>query len=237
MAMSWWKRNLQKILRPAPRKKARHGRTPLGVEQLSERILPSVTASFAAGTGVLTVFGDNQANNIAVSRDAAGHILVNGGAVSVTGGTPTVGNTALIQVFGQDGNDVISLDETNGALPAANLFGGDGNDTLIGGSGNDMLFGQAGNDILLGKGGDDFLFGGDGNDTLTGGAGNDQVFGEAGNDRMIWNPGDGTDLNEGGDGNDTVEVNGGNGAENFTVSANGTQDTLDGGTGNNILIQ
>ena len=33
---------------------------------------------------------------------------------------------------------------------------------------------------------------------------------------MIWNPGDDTDLNEGGDGTDTVEVNGGNGAEQFT---------------------
>jgi Ca2+-binding RTX toxin-like protein len=34
---------------------------------------------------------------------------------------------------------------------------------------------------------------------------------------MVWNPGDGDDLNEGGDGNDTVEVNGGNGGEQFTV--------------------
>src|SRR5439155_6918158 len=166
------------------------------LEPLSERILPAVTASFSLGTGVLSVIGDAQANTIVVSRDAAGHILVNGGAVSVTGGAPTVANTALIQVFGQAGNDQISLNEANGALPAANLFGGDGNDTLTGGSGNDMLFGQAGNDTLLGKGGADSLFGGAGDDTLTGGTGNDQVFGEAGNDRMIWNPGDGTDLNE-----------------------------------------
>jgi hypothetical protein len=36
----------------------------------------------------------------------------------------------------------------NGALPAAQLFGGAGNDTLTGGSGNDLLFGEAGNDIL-----------------------------------------------------------------------------------------
>ena len=98
---------------------------------------------------------------------------------------------------------------------------------LTGGSGNDQLFGQAGNDTLLGKGGDDLLFGGAGNDTLTGGDGDDQVFGEAGNDRMIWNPGDDTDLNEGGDGTDTVEVNGGNGAETFTVTANGTRVRFD----------
>ena len=90
-----------------------------------------------------------------------------------------------------------------------------------------MLFGQAGNDTLLGKGGFDFLFGGADNDTLTGGDADDQVFGEAGNDRMIWNPGDDTDLNEGGAGTDTVEVNGGNGAEVFTATANGTRVRFD----------
>src|SRR5262249_17948256 len=159
--------------------------------------------------------------------DAAGRILVNGGAVPVQGGQPTVANTSLIQAFGQGGNDTISLDEANGALPAANLFGGDGNDTLTGGSGGDLLFGQSGNDTLLGKGGNDQLFGGDGNDTLTGGDGDDQVFGEAGNDRMIWNPGDDSDLFEGGDGTDTPEVNDGNGADTFTVTAHGARVRFD----------
>ena len=187
----------------------------------------AITASFIPGTGQLTEFGDAADNTIVTSRNAAGTILVNGGAVSVLGGTPTVATASLIQVFGQSGNDIISLDEANGALPAANLFGGNGNDTITGGSGNDMLFGQAGNDVLLGKGGNDFLFGGDGNDTLTGGAGDDQVFGQAGNDRMIWNPGDGTDLFEGGDGNDTAEVNGGNGAETFTITPNGSRVRFD----------
>ena len=44
---------------------------------------------------------------------------------------------------------------------------------------------------------------------------------------MIWNPGDDTDLNEGGGGADTVEVNGGNGAEQFTTTANGTRVRFD----------
>jgi Ca2+-binding RTX toxin-like protein len=48
-----------------------------------------------------------------------------------------------------------------------------------------------------------------------------------GNDRMIWNPGDGTDLFEGGDGIDTAEVNGGNGAETFTITANGARVRFD----------
>jgi Ca2+-binding RTX toxin-like protein len=206
----------------------------------------AIKATFSPGTGILTELGDSLDNTIVTSRDAAGRILVNGGAVAVDGGTATVANTATIQVFGQAGNDTITLDESNGALPAALLFGGAGNDTITGGSGNDQLFGQAGNDTLLGKGGNDFLFGGAGNDTLIGGAGNDQVFGEAGNDRMIWNPGDGTDLFEGGDGNDTAEVNGGNGSETFTITANGSRVrfdrispapfTLDIGTTENLVV-
>src|SRR5262245_54270723 len=198
-----------------------------GFEALETRLMPAVTATFLPGAGTLTVFGDSLDNTIAVSRNAAGALLVNGGAVSIQGGTPTVANTALIQVFGQGGNDTITLNEANGALPRANLFGGPGNDTLTGGSGGDSLFGQAGNDTLLGKGGADLLFGGAGNDVLTGGDGDDRVFGESGNDRMIWNPGDDTDLNEGGAGVDTVEVNGGNGSETFTVTANGTRVRFD----------
>jgi Ca2+-binding RTX toxin-like protein len=152
---------------------------------------------------------------------------VNGGAITVAGGTPTVANTTLIQVFGLAGNDVITLNEASGALPRANLFGGGDNDTLTGGSGADQLFGQAGNDTLLGKGRTDLLFGGSENDTITGGDANDQAFGQGGNDRMVWNPGDDTDLNEGGDGTDTVEVNGGNGAEHFTATANGARVRFD----------
>src|SRR4051812_9302245 len=197
------------------------------LETLEGRQYLSVTALFAPGAGQLTVLGDAQDNNITLSRDAAGRILVNGGAVPVIGGTPTVANTTLISAFGLAGNDTIALNEANGALPKALLFGGDGNDVLTGGSGDDQLFGQAGNDTLLGKGGVDLLFGGDGNDVLTGGTGDDQAFGQAGNDRMIWNPGEGTDLNEGGDGTDTVEVNGGNGAEVFTATANGTRVRFD----------
>ena len=78
----------------------------------------AVTASFSSGARMLSVFGDQLDNTIIVSRDAAGNILINGGAVSVTGGNSAVANTALIQVFGQGGNDTISLNEANGALPA-----------------------------------------------------------------------------------------------------------------------
>jgi Ca2+-binding RTX toxin-like protein len=189
--------------------------------------IQAVTASFIPSAGVLSVFGDALDNTTAVSRNAAGTLLVNGGAVPILGGTPSVANTALVQMFGLGGNDVLKLDESNGPLPRANLFGGAGNDEITGGSGGDMLFGQSGNDTLLGKGGFDFLFGGAGDDVLTGGDADDQVFGESGNDRMIWNPGDDTDLFEGGADNDTAEVNGGGGAEVFTATANGTRVRFD----------
>jgi len=125
----------------------------------------ATTATFS--NGVPTVSGDSGDNSIVISRDAAGAILVNGGAVAAVGGRPTVANTALIQVSGLAGNDQMTLNEANGALPAAHLFGGKGNETLTGGSGADQLFGQAGNDTMLGKGGNDQLFGGAGDDTLT----------------------------------------------------------------------
>ncbi|CAG0944615.1 Mannuronan C5-epimerase AlgE5 [Gammaproteobacteria bacterium] len=206
----------------------------------------AISAIFVPGSGLLSVTGDALNNNIEVSRNAAGTLLVNGGAVNVKGGTPSVANTSLIQVFGQGGDDVITLNESNGALPRANLFGGAGNDTITGGSSSDMLFGQSGNDVLNGRGGSDFLFGGSENDTLIGGDGNDQLFGESGNDTFIWNPGDDTDLMEGGTGIDTVQVNGGNGNESFTLTANGTRVrfdrldpapfSLDIGTMENIVV-
>ncbi len=196
-------------------------------ETLETRRLLAVTATFSPRFGVLSVLGDGAGNTITVGRNAAGSILVNEGAVRIRGGSPTVANTRSIQVFGLGGDDVISLDETNGALPRATLDGGRGNDVLTGGSAADQIFGQAGDDVLLGKGGADLLFGGAGNDTLIGGDDNDQAFGQGGNDRMVWNPGDDTDLNEGGAGTDTVEVNGGNGAEVFTTTANGARVRFD----------
>jgi Ca2+-binding RTX toxin-like protein len=187
----------------------------------------AISAVFIPAAGTLVVICNDLDNTIVVGRDAAGKLLVNGGAVAVLGGTATVANTTVIEIFGLGGNDNLSLNESVGALPGALMFGGAGNDTLTGGSSLDQLFGQAGNDTLLGKGGNDFLFGGADNDVLTGGDGDDQVFGEAGDDRFIWNPGDDSDLNEGGDGTDTVEVNGGNGAEQFTATANGTRVRFD----------
>src|SRR5688572_31877232 len=53
-------------------------------------IFPAIVASFTPAMGLLSVFGDNLANTVTVGRNAAGQIQINGGAVSVQGGTPTV---------------------------------------------------------------------------------------------------------------------------------------------------
>ncbi|GMU21252.1 MAG: hypothetical protein AMXMBFR13_13450 [Phycisphaerae bacterium] len=101
------------------------------------------------------------------------------------------------------GEDLVWIDETNG------------------------IFTDTEKTTILGGNGDDTLFGGSGGETFIGGDGGDLVFGGSGNDRFVWNPGDDTDLNEGGIGVDTVEVNGADGDEVFTVTANGTRVRFD----------
>jgi Ca2+-binding RTX toxin-like protein len=179
------------------------------------------TISTVFDGSILTVTGDDNDNTIIVSRDAAGNILVNGGSVVVTGGSTTVSNTTLIRVLGLGGNDVLTIDDGNGPMPPANLFGGEGNDTLTGSAADDVLDGGPGNDTLLGRGGNDTLLGGPGNDTLIGGQGSDQLIGGDGDDLIIWNPGDGSDVVEGQGGNDTLLFNGANINETIDLSANG----------------
>ena len=119
---------------------------------------------------------------------------------------------------GGNGNDAISLDNVappaGQALPPAQLFGGNGNDTLIGGAGNDTLDG------------------GNGNDTVVGGKGTDMASLGNGNDTFIWNPGDGNDVVDGGRGFDTLVFNGKTTGETFSIDANGSGATFNrtGGT-------
>lgn len=160
MLRFWLNARLKRKSRPPilPRRSTARRRDFAPVlEQLDDRTLLSVTAVFVPAEHVLVAIGDTQPNDIVVSRNAAGDILVNGGAVPVLGGAPTVANTTFIQVFGQAGNDRIALDEANGVLPAALLFGGAGNDTLTGGNGDDVLIGGAGQDVLDGGLGDKIL--------------------------------------------------------------------------------
>ena len=63
----------------------------------------AINATFSQG--VLSVFGNSRSSSITASRDTAGNLLINGGAVPVfapVGSQPTVANTPLIQLVGQD---------------------------------------------------------------------------------------------------------------------------------------
>jgi hypothetical protein len=181
----------------------------------------SITGKFQAHPKTVFFTGGNDDDSILIGRDAAGLISGNGGTIAISGGAPTVANTDLIRAIGAAGDDTITLDETNGPLPAAQLLGGAGNDALTGGSGNDELYGQAGNDILFGRGGNDTLYGGAGDDFVDGDQGTDVGFLGAGNDVFRWDPGDGSDRVEGENGFDEMLFNGAGGAEQFNLSANG----------------
>ncbi len=174
--------------RPAPPR--------LALEALAERVLPAVTATYSAAGMTLKIVADDLDNTVVVSRTAAGTILVNNGAVAIQGGPATVANTSLIMINGLGGNDALALDELNGPLPMAALFGGDGNDTLVGGSGADFA---------------------------EGGAGSDTAFLGAGDDTFSWQPGDGSDVVEGQGGRDALNFIGSDAAEKLDLSANGTR--------------
>jgi Ca2+-binding RTX toxin-like protein len=163
----------------------------------------SITASYSAATRELIVTGDARDNTIVIGRDAAGRLLVNGGAVPIGGGAPTVDLVARVQVTGLAGHDKLSLNEANGALPPAHLLGDTGNDTLTGGSRADLLDGGDGNDILDGNGGDDTALMG------------------AGDDLYAWDPGEGSDTVEGQADQDTLRVNGSASDEIVDLAANG----------------
>ena len=168
--------------------------------------------------------GAQRGRNIAAYRPAvpgvhglvtAGHplaamaglqVLMKGGnAVDAAVAVGAALNMMEPQMNGVGGNDNLSLDETNGPLPAASIFGGDGNDVLIGGDGNDFIDGSRGNDV---------------------------AFLGAGDDTFRWDPGDGSDTVEGEAGHDTMRFNGSNASENFDISANGSRVRLSRDVGN-----
>jgi hypothetical protein len=115
---------------------------------------------------------------------------------------------AKITVNAGDGDDLVRIDESNGAVDIGiptTIKGGDGDDTLAGGSGNETLRGGDGDDSIDGNRGADVGLMGDGDDTF------------------VWDQGDGSDTVEGQAGQDTMLFNGFAAAEQFELSANGSR--------------
>ena len=150
---------------------------------------------------------------IAVGSDGT-NVTVNGPSIGVPAGTLT-----KLTVIGDAPANTISLvGVTKAAFPA---LGAANAVTINGNGGNDDITGSEYPDVMNGGDGDDRLTG-DNNDLGT----RDVANGDAGNDTMVWNPGDGDDVNEGGADGDTVEVNGG-GNEDFTVKPAGARVAFD----------
>lgn len=184
---------------------------------LEHREVPAVLATF--NTGVLTVLGDNAANDIVVSAAADGTLQVtnNGAAVAIrsTFGTPNKANLQTVNVDARGGSDSIVIDRSINVLDSAGRLAFAANGTLNGGGGNDTIRVLAGGFVggLPTQGqplpaivGNYTMFGGSGDDFLDSGFGNDSLFGEGGNDTLRWLPGTLIDTFDGGSGNDTVVV-------------------------------
>jgi Ca2+-binding RTX toxin-like protein len=160
--------------------------------------------------GVLTIIGTDASDKIALRLQAGRPDVLQ---VDVgDDGSPDFsfdrGRVAKIVVDARSGDDLVRIDESNGAFTdtiPTTIDGGDGNDTIAGGKGVETLLG------------------GNGNDSIDGNGGNDLALLGAGNDTFIWDPGDGSDTIEGQDGTDTMRFNGANVAERVALSANGNR--------------
>jgi hypothetical protein len=126
-----------------------------------------------------------------------------------------IGTTENLLINSLGGDDLITLQAGLNGLILITVNAGEGNDNITGGDGPDVLNGEGGNDLITGGAGLDVLNGGEGNDSLTGGPGGapnpgqfEQHIGGPGADTMIWNNGDGSDIQEGGPDNDTSIFNG-----------------------------
>ncbi len=217
------------------------------------------------GNDLYVVSGTAGADKLVVRYDAAAdqvYVEVNGvgtrvslPGIEVAGVNALAGHDRLtidfqqkaamkVSANGGDGNDHLDASTSQAAVQ---LYGDDGNDTLIGGMSDDILVGGGGNDTLTGGAEYDRLYGGEGHDRLYGGTGNDVLKGEAGDDVAEGGEGNdyvagyaGDDLLSGGDGNDTLtggeghdRVNGDRGDD--VVEGDVGEDTLTGGEGNDRL--
>ena len=169
---------------------------------------PGSAASSKLTGGVLRVNGTDASNKIALRLEAGNPAIVqvdigDDGSADFSFERAEI---AEIAVNGGAGDDLVRIDEINGAVNAdipTTLRGGDVNDTLAGGSGAERLRGGDGSDSLDGNRGADAGLMGDGADTF------------------VWDPGDGSDVVEGQGGADTMLFNGAPIAEQFDLSANG----------------
>jgi Ca2+-binding RTX toxin-like protein len=115
----------------------------------------------------------------------------------VTKTVPADGSVA-VTVNGNGADDTVNLSAAS--IAGATVNGDDGDDIIVGSAKVDSIHGDAGND------------------RLTGFHGSETIAGDDGNDVMIWNNGDGKDVDEGGAGLDETLITTGAAADQMKVS-------------------
>src|SRR5262249_36166207 len=129
----------------------------------------------------IDILGTDQADQIAIRWEPGPQLFVEINGVTTITNYPSGGT---IFIHAGKGNDHVVIDDSVGLHYAVQVFGEEGNDTLLGSIGAELLDGGAGNDFINAGGGADHVIGGDGNDDLFGGAGNDMLDGGAGKDNL-----------------------------------------------------
>ena len=181
---------------------------------------PTATAGVTNGT--LEISGGPLAQKIALRLNALdpSQLQVDFGDDGSADHSFAVDTFRAIDVDAGAGNDLVRIDQVNGAFTttkATRIDGGNGDDTLIGGSGAE---------VFIGGNGDDFV---DGN------AGVDSAFLGRGDDVFVWDPGDASDRVEGNQGSDTMVFNGAAGNEIMAATADDSRVLFTRNLGNIVM--
>lgn len=166
---------------------------------------------------------------------------LNSGAGCLLNGVEVPGDPELIE--GTGGADVI---DCSGSPTRHDIYGNNGNDTIIGSDFDDFIAGGGKNDTIYGGGGDDAIDGGAKDDTIYGEGGNDVIFGGVGSSPAS---GVGCELQtasvgssflaKGGSGDDTLNALVLRGADfwrfRFWAKGGSGDDTIYGGDGNDCI--
>lgn len=210
------------------------------------------------------VYGGSGADNLNLSAGGGvgGNQTIfggNGEADSTDGADTIVTGTGSATIYGNAGNDTITLTADGaGVTSTGAVFAGLGDDSIDASAtrdGSHTLIGNAGADTINAAGiaGAHTIYGGngtadttDGADSLTGGTGNVDIFGNAGNDVITLTADGGvtsTGAVYGGLGNDSINANvirdgnhtlaGGEGTDTINGAALTGNVTIFGGTGVN----
>lgn len=175
-----------------------------------------------------------------IARDTQLIIDANGGQGSSPQDTinATKATAVSIVIDAASGSGYIESQQTGGKIGLlgfhTGIIGSGFNDTISDlSSGHKQIDGGLGNDTITAAGSSATLYGGAGDDIITGGNGNDVLIGGAGVDHL--HGGNGSDWLVGsGDGQNVEVLEGGDGADKFTLNHSNGLVTMIGGAGNDV---